>query len=42
MKIAFQEKAFNDLNQVLYDQQKAIDRLTSMAEILIKDRDGTE
>ena len=40
IKMAFQEKAINELNQVLYDQQKTIDRLTSMVEMLMKDRDG--
>ena len=38
IKIAFQDKAINDLNQVLYDQQKTIDRLTAMVETLMTDR----
>ncbi len=37
IKIAFQEKAIKDLNDVLYDQQKEIDRLTSMVTTLIKE-----
>lgn len=33
-KLAFQEKLIKDLNDVLYSQQKQIDRLTSMCEAL--------
>ncbi len=35
-KVAFQEKAIKDLNDVLFAQQKEIDRLTSICEDLIK------
>ncbi len=37
IKISFQEKAIKDLNDVLYDQQKEIDRLTAMVNSLLKD-----
>ncbi len=37
IKIAFQEKAIKDLNDVLYDQQKEIDRLTAMVNTLMTD-----
>ncbi len=37
IKIAFQEKAIKDLNDVLYDQQKEIDRLTAMVNSLMND-----
>ncbi len=38
IKLAFQEKAIKDLNDVLYDQQKEIDRLTAMVNTLMNDR----
>jgi SlyX protein len=34
-KIAFQEKTIKDLNDVLYDQQKEIDRLGTICEALL-------
>ncbi len=37
IKIAFQEKAMKDLNDVLYDQQKEIDRLTAIVNTLMKE-----
>lgn len=39
IKIAYQDKAINDLNQVLYEQQREIHRLRAMVEDLLKDRD---
>ncbi len=33
-KLAFQEKLIKELNDVLYAQQKQIDRLTSMCEAM--------
>ncbi len=37
IKLAYQEKAIKELNDVLYDQQKEIDRLTSMVNTLMQD-----
>lgn len=37
IKLAFQEKAIKELNDVLYDQQKEIDRLTAMVNTLMKE-----
>lgn len=37
IKLAFQEKAIKELNDVLYDQQKEIDRLTAMVNALMKE-----
>jgi SlyX protein len=42
IKLAFQEKAIKDLNDVLYDQQKEIDRLTSMVNTLMKESAGRD
>lgn len=42
IKIAFQDKAINELNQVLCDQQKEIDRLAALVDILIKQRTERE
>ncbi|MCG8636216.1 MAG: SlyX family protein [Desulfobacterales bacterium] len=42
IKLAFQEKAIKDLNDVLYEQQKEIDRLTSLVEALMKERADRE
>lgn len=35
-KIAFQEKSLKDLNDVIYDQQREIDRLNSICDLLVK------
>lgn len=36
MKLAYQEKIINDLNDVICDQQKEIEKLGSICEKLIK------
>jgi len=35
-KLAFQEKAIKDLNEVLYEQQKEIQRLSAICDALVK------
>lgn len=35
-KIAFQEKILKDLNDVIYEQQREIDRLNSICDLLVK------
>ena len=35
-KIAFQEKSLKELNDVIYDQQREIDRLSSICDLLVK------
>lgn len=35
-KLAFQEKAVKELNDVIYEQQKQIDRLTSLCDALAR------
>jgi len=34
-KVAFQEQSIKDLNDVLYEQQQEIDRLSSMCDMLM-------
>ncbi len=41
-KLAFQEKAMRELNDVIYAQQRQIDRLTSVCDALVTSgRDNT-
>jgi len=35
-KLAFQEKAIRELNDVIYEQQKQIDRLVSLCDALVR------
>jgi SlyX protein len=35
-KIAFQEKSLKELNDVMYDQQREIERLNSICDLLVK------
>ncbi len=35
-KIAFQEQTIKDLNDVLYEQQQELDRLSSICALLVK------
>jgi SlyX protein len=35
-RIAFQEQAIKDLNEVIYQHQKTIDRLTAVCDSLVK------
>lgn len=35
-KIAFQEKSLKELNDVIYEQQREIDRLNSICDLLVK------
>lgn len=35
-KIAFQEKSLKELNDVIYEQQRDIDRLNSICDLLVK------
>lgn len=35
-KIAFQEKSIKDLNDVIYEQQQELDRLTAVCDLLVQ------
>ena len=36
IKLAFQEKVIKELNQVVYEQQQEIDRLSAVCELVLK------
>ncbi|MCP3940184.1 MAG: SlyX family protein [Desulfobacteraceae bacterium] len=36
MKIAFQEQTIKDLNDVIYEQQNEINRLSTICDVLVK------